>query len=91
MSIDLVRPIVQVHNPVAPTPTIGELVAQGIVLERAYAFRYCSPTRRSMLSGRFPNHLTNTQVRRTPSSQTAAYQSQTAISECAMELTNLPQ
>ena len=24
-------------------------------------FRYCSPTRRSMLSGRFPNHITSVQ------------------------------
>ena len=29
----------QVHNPVSPTPTIGAMVQEGIVLERAYAFR----------------------------------------------------
>ena len=27
----------------------------------ADVFRYCSPTRRSMLSGRFPNHITSVQ------------------------------
>jgi arylsulfatase A-like enzyme len=52
----------QVHNPASPTPAIGSLSRQGIVLERAYVFRYCSPTRRSFLSGRFPNHITGRQA-----------------------------
>jgi hypothetical protein len=52
----------QVHNPVSPTPTLGALAKEGIVLNRHYVFRYCSPTRRAFLSGRFPNHITGTQV-----------------------------
>lgn len=52
----------QIHNPDSPTSAIGGLVKDGLVLDRHYVFRYCSPTRRSFLSGRFPNHITNTQA-----------------------------
>ena len=52
---DLGRFDTQVYNPAAPTPFIGQLVKQGIILDRHYAYRYCSPTRRSFLSGRFPS------------------------------------
>ena len=48
-------------NANAPTPSIKRLSEQGIVLSHHYVFRYCSPTRRSLLSGRFPNHLTTVQ------------------------------
>mmetsp|Transcript_33133 Transcript_33133/g.100191 ORF Transcript_33133/g.100191 Transcript_33133/m.100191 type:complete len:713 (-) Transcript_33133:78-2216(-) len=51
-----------VHNPDSPTPNIRTLFEEGIVLERHYVFRYCSPTRRAFLSGRFPNHITNEQA-----------------------------
>ena len=33
-------------NPFAPTPTLAALAAEGLVLNRHYVFRYCSPTRR---------------------------------------------
>ena len=39
------------------TPTIDALAAAGLVLERAYAFRFCSPTRSSFLTGRNPIHV----------------------------------
>ena len=48
-------------NPHAPTPSLNNLSASGFVLDRHYAFRYCSPTRRSLLTGRFPNHITTVQ------------------------------
>jgi len=50
-----------IHNPKAPTPAISALVADGLRLDRHYVYRYCSPTRRSMLSGRLPNHITTVQ------------------------------
>ena len=65
---------------VSPTPVLGELAKEGIVLEthcalamspalaptslpltrrpaRPDVYKYCSPTRRSFLSGRFPTHI----------------------------------
>ena len=50
-----------IYNPVAPTPTIKNLSDAGLRLDHHYVFRYCSPTRRSLLSGRFPNHITTVQ------------------------------
>ena len=45
----------QINNPNSDaTPHIGELADAGIRLGRHYAFTVCSPTRRSILSGRFP-------------------------------------
>ena len=53
----------QVHNSDSfMTGEFGELAKQGIVLERHHAYMYCSPTRRSFLSGRFPNHITGDQA-----------------------------
>lgn len=50
-----------IYNPVSPTPTLRKLAGEGIVLERHYVYRYCSPTRRSFFSGRFPNRITTVQ------------------------------
>ena len=50
-----------IYNPVAPTPTLHNLTTQGIRLDHHYVFRYCSPTRRSFLSGRLPNKITSVQ------------------------------
>jgi arylsulfatase A-like enzyme len=50
-----------VYNENSPTPNILNVSKQGIRLDRHYVFRYCSPTRRSALTGRFPNHLTTVQ------------------------------
>jgi arylsulfatase A-like enzyme len=45
----------QINNPNSDaTPHIGELAGAGIRLGRHYAYSVCSPTRRSILSGRFP-------------------------------------
>ena len=50
-----------IYNLVSPTPTLRKLADEGILLERHYVYRYCSPTRRSFLSGRFPNRITTVQ------------------------------
>lgn len=47
----------QLNNPFSPTPHIGELAYSGVKLLQYHAYMYCSPTRRSILSGRFPIHL----------------------------------
>jgi hypothetical protein len=44
-------------NKEARTPHIDSLVAQGLILDRQYVFKYCSPTRSSFLSGRLPVHV----------------------------------
>ena len=50
-----------IHNEGAPTPALKALASEGYVLERHYVFRYCSPSRRSFLSGRFPTSITSVQ------------------------------
>jgi arylsulfatase A-like enzyme len=52
-----------IHNPAAPTPRMTELLSEGYRLDRHYVYRYCSPTRRSMLSGRWPVHITGQQAK----------------------------
>ena len=49
------------YNEHAPTPAIAALAKDGLLLERHYVFRYCSPSRRSFLSGRFPTSITSVQ------------------------------
>lgn len=39
------------------TPNMNSLVAKGIELDRAYSFKFCSPTRCSLQSGRLPTHV----------------------------------
>eukprot|EP00038_Savillea_parva_P012898 m.207655 g.207655 ORF g.207655 m.207655 type:complete len:663 (+) comp23877_c0_seq1:26-2014(+) len=39
------------------TPRLDALVAQGIELDRTYAFKYCSPSRCAIQSGRNPIHV----------------------------------
>ena len=51
-----------INNPDAPTPQISWLLQEGLRLDRHYVYRYCSPTRRSMLSGRWPAHITGQQA-----------------------------
>ena len=44
-------------NKLIKTPFMDDLVAKdSLLLERHYVFKYCSPTRRSFLSGRVPPH-----------------------------------
>ena len=38
----------------AVTPRMDALAASGVVLSRAYTYRYCSPTRSALLSGQQP-------------------------------------
>ena len=52
----------QPRNPFSPTPHLGQLAYEGVQLEQHYVFQYCSPTRRSILSGRFPVHLWGVQA-----------------------------
>ena len=39
------------------TPNIDALAASGIILDRFYAYRFCSPSRSSFLTGRNPIHV----------------------------------
>ena len=43
--------------PEAQTPALDALANDGIRLRRAYAYRYCSPSRASLLTGRIPAHV----------------------------------
>lgn len=48
----------QIHNKESFfTLQLGKLKAQGITLHRLHTFMWCSPTRRSFLSGRLPVHI----------------------------------
>eukprot|EP00039_Didymoeca_costata_P013891 m.217870 g.217870 ORF g.217870 m.217870 type:complete len:625 (-) comp15892_c1_seq26:1294-3168(-) len=51
----------EIYNPNSPTPRLKALADSGMRLDRHYVFRYCSPTRRSFMSGRIPNHITTVQ------------------------------
>ena len=50
------------NNTASPTPNLGALAKGGLVLSRHYTYMYCSPTRRSFLSGRFPVHISEGQA-----------------------------
>ena len=39
------------RNPAIKSPTFDELAATGVVLDRHYVFKYCSPSRASLMSG----------------------------------------
>ena len=39
------------------TPAMTALVKEGIELDRHYAFKYCSPSRSALQSGRHPIHV----------------------------------
>ena len=48
------------HNPANPevvTPTLDSLAAQGVTLDRHYAYKFCSPSRSSLQTGRLPVHV----------------------------------
>eukprot|EP00730_Choanoeca_flexa_P000671 TRINITY_DN10291_c0_g3_i2.p1 TRINITY_DN10291_c0_g3~~TRINITY_DN10291_c0_g3_i2.p1 ORF type:complete len:535 (+),score=69.92 TRINITY_DN10291_c0_g3_i2:113-1717(+) len=44
------------NNPEIIAPTVKGLAQDGIILDRAYLYMFCAPSRASMLSGRFPWH-----------------------------------
>merc|ERR1740133_960199 len=46
------------RNPELNTPAIDAHLATGIDLQRMYVFKYCSPTRSSLMTGRLPLHVT---------------------------------
>lgn len=46
------------QDPNVVTTALDQLVEQGLELDRMYVYKYCSPTRSSILSGRLPIHVT---------------------------------
>lgn len=44
------------RNEKIKTPNFDELASSGVVLDRHYVFKYCSPSRASLLTGRWPHH-----------------------------------
>ena len=47
---------VSFRNPAILSPNFKEMVDDGLILNRHYVFRYCSPSRASFLTGRWPHH-----------------------------------
>ena len=45
------------HNKLQISPNIDALVASGAELSRHYTYRFCSPSRSALLSGRLPIHV----------------------------------
>ena len=45
------------RNPKIKTPNFDDLAKTGLVLDRHYVYRYCSPSRASFLTGRWPHHV----------------------------------
>ena len=52
----LLAPDAAYTGPQPITPEIDLLAKGGIVLKSSYAYRYCSPSRASFLTGRLPYH-----------------------------------
>ena len=44
------------RNPALKTPNFDMLATTGLILNRHYVFKYCSPSRVSFLTGRWPHH-----------------------------------
>ena len=42
------------------TPVADALAADGVVLERQYAYPWCAPSRASLMTGRLPYHVSQT-------------------------------
>ena len=45
------------RNPAFRTPNFDSLASTGLLLDRHYVFKYCSPSRASFLTGRWPHHV----------------------------------
>ena len=44
------------RNPAVLSPNFDMLAKNGLILDRHYVFKYCSPSRASFLTGRWPHH-----------------------------------
>ena len=51
------------------TPALDALAAEGVILDNHYTYKYCSPTRGSLLTGRWPFKLESTRNNLIPFSQ----------------------
>lgn len=51
------------RNPFFNTPHFNRLALTGLILDRHYAFKYCSPSRASLLAGRWPHHVHQWNIR----------------------------
>ena len=51
---------IEANNPYVVGPRVTELKQEGLYLSRHYVYKFCSPTRGSFLSGRYPYRLGNT-------------------------------
>ena len=47
---------VSFRNPAIHSPNFQKLAETGLILDRHYVFKYCSPSRASFLTGRWPHH-----------------------------------
>ncbi len=45
------------RNPAIKSPSFDDLAKTGLLLDRHYVYRYCSPSRASFLTGRWPHHV----------------------------------
>lgn len=57
------------REPSLLTPALDELRANGVELNGYYTYKYCSPTRASLLTGRFPFKIESTRNNLIPFSQ----------------------
>ena len=47
----------QLRNPDLISPTLVSLAKYGLLLESHYVYKFCSPSRSSLISGRLPMHV----------------------------------
>ena len=52
------------RNPKVKTPNFDDLAKTGLILNRHYVYMYCSPSRASLLTGRWPYHVHQWNVQR---------------------------
>ena len=57
---DLGHSGVAFNNPNVLGPRVTELRNEGLLLSSSYVYKFCSPTRGSLLSGRYPFRTGNT-------------------------------
>jgi arylsulfatase B len=57
------------REPSLLTPALNEMAAGGVTLSSYYSFKYCSPARASLLTGRFPFKTESTRNNLIPFSQ----------------------